>query len=278
MKLFKDVSLLELITILVAISALLLPSIRNWYSEWRRLKETKKYILVILNGALSPLKSKIDGLEKLVESVKNTESKTHSFYQYSTYYFDIYNKISHKDLYKIFVLNFWFLKKELKISHFDKLNKAVGFLLKYNEIEKQNMTKFIEDRRRYEKNYKTNLNTILRKSDFYKSKNDQNKVLQKDDQFLVKFINLILKWNEDQDKNFFNTTQTMLINPLNELCKKNSSDDRAMEILPLTINCDYEYSDIVNLHLVHLSSLTEALETIKNQVTSIQDFLHYYSK
>ncbi len=277
MKLFKDVSLLELITILVAISALLLPSIRNWYSEWRRLKETKKYILVILNGALSPLKSKIEGLEKLVESVKNTESKTHSFYQYSTYYFDIYNKISHKDLYKIFVLNSWFLKKELKISHFDKLNKAIGFLLKYNEIEKQNMTKFIEDRRRYEKNYKTNLNTILRKSDFYKSKNDQNKVLQKDDQFLVKFINLTLKWNENKDKNLFNTTQTMLINPLNELCKKNGSDDRAMEILPLTINCDYEYSDIVNLHLVHLGSLTEALETIKNQVTSIQDFLHYYS-
>lgn len=277
MEIFQNVSLLELITIVIAIMALILPSIRNWYVEWKRLKETKKYILFILKGALSPLKTKVKGLEELVKSIKNTESKTYSFIQYTTYYFDIYNKINHKDLFKIFVQNSWCLNKKDKLNHFDKLNRTIGYLTKYNEVEKQNMTKFIEDRRRYEKIYHTNSNTILRKFDVYKSKNIQNNVSEKDDPFLIDFVNIVLMWHKDTNKNLLSTSQNMLVTPLRELCTLNPSDDRAMEILPLTINCDYEYSDIINLHNIHFNSLTDVLKTFKNKVKDIEEFLQYYS-
>lgn len=44
-KLLNEISTLEVITIIVAITTLILPSIRSLYSDWKRLKDTKKYVI-----------------------------------------------------------------------------------------------------------------------------------------------------------------------------------------------------------------------------------------
>ncbi len=270
-------SKLELITIIIAITALLLPSIRNLYSEWKRLKDTKKYVLFIIKETLIPLRKKIDGLETLIESMKYIDSTDFPLFQYVTYYLENFDKMSHKDLYKIFVQKKWWLSKKVKMSNFKKLNTSIGFLLKYNSIEDRNMTKFNSDRRQYSKYYQINADKILRFFDSYKSKNIQQNKTASEDPFLIEFIKIVKDWHENENHNTFSISKKLLIEPLNSLCIKYLLNDRAMEILPLTINCDYALTDIINLHIKHHSSLLNALETIKARVEDIKLFIKYYS-
>ena len=270
-------SKLELITIIIAITALLLPSIRNWYNEWKRLKDTKKYVLFIVNETLTPLRKKIDGLETLIKGIKDIDSTDFPLFQYITYYLENFDKISHNDLYKIFVQKKWWWSKKEKMSNFKKLNTSIGFLLKYNSIEDRNMTKFTSDRRRYEKNYHSNVDKILRLHDVYISKNIQNDVTKSDDPFLITFNKIVKDWQKKENFNKFSASKKLFIDPLNSLCIKYPSNDRSMEILPLTIYCDYALIDIMNLHSVHYSSLSNALGTIKRRVEDIELFIKYYS-
>lgn len=266
----------ETITISIAILALLLPSTRNWYSEWKRLKELRKYILFIVNEALTPIRKKIDGLEALVETVKNIDSAEFPLFQYVTFYLENFDKINHNDLYKIFVQKKWWWSKIEKMSNFKKLNTSIGFLLEYNRIEELNMRKFTSDRRRYEKNFHSNADKILRLFDVYKSKNMQNNVAESDDPFLIAFIKIATDWHKEDNFNKISLSKKLFIDPLNSLCIKYPANDRAMEILPLTINCDYAMTDIINLHSRHFDSLSNALTTIKKRVADIELFIKYY--
>lgn len=182
-------SKLELITIIIAITALLLPSLRNWYSEWKRLKGTKSYVLFIAKETLPSLIKKIDNLELLTDSIKNIDSSNFPLVQYITYNLENIEKINHKDLYKIFVQRKWFISTKVKMRKFRNFNNSIGYLLQYNSIEDRNMTKFLDDRRRYEKNFKTNHDKILRHYDNYRSKSIQLNRKKEQEPFLVEFIN-----------------------------------------------------------------------------------------
>jgi len=266
---------LSVISISIAILALILPIIREYLKERKRLKNLEKYVYYILEELLDPINKKVKNLKELSNSIKNTETRNFGFADSSTLLIEVFNKISHQDLHMIFIQN----KRKplyLKIKHFKNIVDIVDSFDKQNKIDQKNFFQFMKDLRRYEKQFNENVDAIFRLFDLYVSTNKRENIHPSNDPFLSNFDKILFNWRQDEQYSLISKTKEMMLDPLKNECVKYSTDNRAIEILPYIIKCNYAYIDLENLKNLYSNIFYEAATKLEEKMVSLKNALDFF--
>ncbi len=274
---FNPTFYITIVSIFIALLALILPVIRSFYKERKRLNSIETYTYFILESLSDPIKKKLENLSELSESIKYIETRNFAFAETSNLLTEAFTKILHQDLHSIFITK----KKgklQEKIIHFKNIVDTVNFFEKQNMIDQKNFYQYMNDLRRYEKDYAVNTDSILRLFDLYTSIIRRENIPPSKDPFFKNFDVILYNWHKDPNYSLITKTKEMMLNPLKELCKKYQEDPRAMEVLPFIIKCNAAYLDLENLHILYHNIFKEVTKKLSDWNNALSSALKYYKK
>jgi len=265
----------SVIVAIVALFGLIFPYIRESIKERRRLHSLYEYILYLLKEIIKPIEDKIENLENLIKNIKDLDGRDFSFKDSSIMLIQVFLNIDHKDIYKILFINYKKGDRKEKHSHFKNIIDSIDFFNKQNEIDKINFTQFMSDLRRYENDFKENIDAILRFFDLFVSYNKRNNIKPSDDPFLKDMDVILNDWQNSQNRDSLKIIEEKILTPLKEHCSKNSEDPRAVQILPFILRCNSALLNIKTLREIYFNTYNEVKEkyiSIKNKLESAIKF------
>jgi hypothetical protein len=162
--------------------------------------------------------------------------------------------------------------------HFKNLSETFEFFDKHNDISQKNFSQFMSDLRRYENNYKENVDSILRLFDKYRSFIRRKKINPKTDAFFHDFDIILKTWQDTENPNSIVSIKNNLLRPLKEHCTQIDEDVRSNEILPIVIKANYAHDDIVHIRELYSKIFTQVIEKIKQKKEKLNITLQFFYK
>lgn len=233
-------------SLVIAIIAIYLPIWRANSKEKQRLISLESYTYYLLEDLLKSIDKKARNLTELSKIIGNIESRNFGFADNSRMLTDVFQNISHQDLYQIYILN----RKqgiEEKGKHFRNIVNAVDFLSKQNGLDKENFSRFMSDLRMYESQFKESINEICRLRDSYASASTRQNITPNDDPFLIGADKILFVWNSDENPSLIEATKTNMLDPLLQHAQSFPEESRAVKMATLIIDALLAYNNLKNL-------------------------------
>lgn len=253
--------------------------INRYYENQKRrnnLKDIKSFFIIYIESLTDPFEHFIDQLKKLSENIKDLNNRELAFSESSKLAVDE-NIIDQIDLFKTFVFDEKTNKDE-KILYLKNVLNALITIRKAKENLKETFFKFLDDLRRYEDKLKESWNFILRQFDLYRSYGLRNPEALKKDIFLNGLKDIIIEWNNNENKNNIDFTKEKLIDPVEDYCTKNIEDERALHLIPAAVNYNDAYLNIVNLREIYTKVFSDAKDDLNSEKEKIVEGLSFLKK
>ncbi|MEE8186724.1 MAG: hypothetical protein V3T99_03565 [Nitrososphaerales archaeon] len=268
---------ISIVSLLIAIAAIILPILRSWVRENNRLKSLEEYIYYILEDLSDPISKKLKNLRELSETIRDIENRNFGYAESSLLLTRTFNEISKQDLYEIFLAGKK-LKQEDQRKYLKDVVDAVDFFDRENDIDKRNFFQFMSDLRKYEKQFSENANAIVGLFDSYVAQNQRLGKKPSEDEFLKGFDRILFEWKKDEKFNTMTKTKEEMLNPLKDLCVKNRSDERAVELLPHIKKSNYAFADLKNLRGLYQKTFSEAHSELAKRKNSLDSALSFFKQ
>ncbi|MCH7731915.1 MAG: hypothetical protein IIB44_05270 [Candidatus Marinimicrobia bacterium] len=253
---------------------LLFNKIRETNKEKKKLNELEVYYLDLVSSLIDPVDKQSKNLRSLADSIKDKKARNFELTESSEIFFDVFDQIPHQDIYKILVLNKKSASDE-RYTHYKNILNSIEFLKLRRELSRFNFTKFMDDLRRYESDWNTNANLIIRSFDKYVSFNKSQGIEPSQDPFLKEFDILIHNARQLDDFQNMYVCKEYLLNPLKKYCQDNFDDPRAFELIQFIVSANYAFNDLVNLKEFYseaFMSESEKLKDFKNKLEQAVEF------
>ncbi len=239
--------------------------------ESKRQKHIKAFFLLYIESFLKPMQNQIDEFEKTRNLIQDLNSAKIGFRQVTDLKIEK-NIFSHSDLFKVFVEKYN-KDQKLNMNHLLNILRAMSSIDVQLERVKVSFYKFLDDLRRYENKWNENLNLVFRKFDRFFSVDLNNNIALDDDTFLVGFKRILKKWQDKKDKDQLSVSKECIVDPLNEYCKNNIKDERALEIIPLLVNCDDAFLNITTARKIYTGVFNSEFKSLKENKILLEDAL-----
>ncbi len=250
------------ITIFIFIIGFLIHRYYENKKNLNNLKDVKSFFLIYIESMIEPFEHFIDSIQKLSDNLKDINNRKLSFSESAKLTVDE-NIVNQLELFKAFVFNEK-TAKEKRIIHLKNLLNALITIKKVKVNLKDTFFKFNDDLRRYEHKLMDSMNFISRQYDLYLSIGLRSSIDFEKDLFLVGFKKIISEWNESENKDFIDITKTKLINPTKDYCTLNIQDERALHLIPATVDFNNAFLNIETLR----NNYTGVFSDVKNDLDS----------
>ena len=260
----NPITFIALVSILIAIFALFSPIIVNWISEKIRLKKLKIFIKYLIDSIIIDFNQYTRNLDKLKTQLIDSAIKEFDIPSLSEINIHSLAKVDYKDLYMMFVTK-QSDKTNESAKHLSFIIKATNWL-NSNDILQKNMSNFMSDLRRYDGKISDNVDNILRGFDSYLSKMMAVGDEYKDDEFLVKFRNLIAGLRNSNDPDNIEVIKDELVDKLKELCREYLSHSEASKFLNFTINVNDGYLNMTSIRESYTNNIDETITSLKSDM------------
>lgn len=268
---YKDATFyLSIITILIALLALFLPHAITKSLEKKkenvRLHELETYFFSILISLNEPINKQIGFFKELSEKIKDEESREIRFQENSDLYMQNLNEIKHQDLYTIFIQK-KNLPLEEKVEHFKNIFHSLHYINSQVDRSKSNFITYFNDNRRYETEFRENVDQILRQWDQYLSFAKRNNVIPSQDALLKEFDAILQNWKNTDNMYSIKCAEDNLLDPLKKLCQEEVADPRTTELIRYVVDTKYAISYLRKMKGIYSKQFNnEAIELEKKQI------------
>ena len=255
---------LSLIAVIVAILAIVIPPITRWINEIFHRRNLRKYTLHVSHSLIKGYGKRIKIFKKLAKQIGNIDELGYEYTRSMGYIAQNLLNIPQNDLFRLFVS-----RRKSKTSQdynqFKELFDAIAFFVNHEEEAYINFTQFFSDIRRYQAEFKNNMNTILRLNDHYRSVAAQNNIGPNEDLFLREIDEILGAYSNLKNNVRYDITMTKFITPLKKVTIKHLADERSVLILDRIVDCNSAFSEILNVKEIYSAVYFELAKTLKKK-------------
>jgi len=265
--------ILSVVIAIAAVFALLLPFFREWYHERKRLNGIKKYFFDELSSIIKAIDEQITNFEVLSQKINDLKVRNFPFKTSPELVVENLKKVPHLDLYNILVTK-GKGKTEINIEKFKNITNTIEFINKQIELGSNSLKIYIDDLRRYESSWQTNLKILRKLYDEYMLNLISNKINISNDSFLNSINTNFSNWiRGDKD---IESTKTDLINPVKEHSVNHLPDRRAYQILSVIHDIVEDYDNIINLRKIYSELFDEYREKLNARKDLLIDSISHF--
>lgn len=266
---------LSLIIVIIALTALILPTVIQKRKESKKYQQLTKYVHYLLKSLIESINIRIPQIKKLTEQIKDINSGNiihESILLHSATSLAIINR---DDLFKIFILRG---KKSQSDDnkHYKSIVDVIEYFLKQDDYNRVNLEKFHTDRKRYSKDFKENINYINRSFDKLVSLHKRENPGIKLPPFLEGFHKILHSLRIDNNQNNYFVAKKVFLKPLKDHAIACYDDENAVQILELVIKCDDALNNLINISQVFGESFNSIIETMKKKRDALQNALNHF--
>jgi len=264
------------ITILVFVAGYITKQYYEKRKKERRLKTIREYILNVLQSIVSALSDVSDEMQRLGNQIDDITHQNIEFRESSNLFLDSIKSVNDIDFYNALFLGT--TSKDSKgLEHNENILNAIEFIGLHRRRVKENFMNYYNRYREYSKKWSSEIDSIFRIYDKYRSYNESNDIQISDDPFLREFDSIIHSWRtQSEDFREYNMVSENLLNPLKELCTDNLSDSRSNELLPIIVHSNYSYEDIQYLKETFSNLFFEEASEIESVRDRLEEAIEYF--
>lgn len=245
-------------------------------NETKRLAELKKYYCTLLHLIEEPLNQQRIAFIKFAKTLKEKKDQDYGLRMITSFNLENIKKVSHSDLYKIFVDNG---KGDIenKTKKFQKLQASIDLLFSINSSYQDAFKDFLKKFEKHQLEWDLNLGIIGNIFDSMMVVAKNYKTRPNDDPFFYGFDKLVFSWTqlEKEGINYKdrNIAYECYVLKLKELCKKYDSDLRIPDLIKFIMNCIYTYNDLEHLKYFYRKYFIESARKLNTARYSINSAL-----
>ncbi|MBD3342452.1 MAG: hypothetical protein GF353_25355 [Candidatus Lokiarchaeota archaeon] len=265
---------LSVFTVLIAVTALVLPNIKAKRKEEKRLNELRDYFLYLIRSTIEPIEKEIKDHLEMSSFISNKEIRNFGLNKSTLVFIDHVNTLRMTDLYKIFVERIKAPIEE-KANHFRNIIRSLDLLKIISQNKEQNFYQFINTIKPIELKWEDCTNEILRKCDLYQSNFETENLQFKDDPFLERLLKVRSEWYRSDTRDKVDYMMSKLISPIQNLCESDFKDQRSMKLMQLTTETERCYVKITGLRKQFAEGFkasADKLSQLKYQILEAYNF------
>lgn len=260
-----------LITILIFLLGLIAKYIYDYWINYTRLKNISYYFKSNIPNIIRTANMAIDSLKDINIQLLEKRDKDLFFKEDSTVSFDFFNKISHVDLFEVF-LRFSNLKtKEDIINRFNTISneiKSLEYLITHGKDTFLKMYEFISQ---YSTNCNNSMKQIANLLNEFKKVNLETKRDSDNDYFLREAIGIALSLNSQTNPKDSHFQYQHFIIPLIDHCNKYSNEPRAADLIKPTMEFKYYYESRERTKELMVKAFNNNLKSLETIVIDLSD-------
>jgi len=269
----NPVTILAITSIGIAILALLSPIIIQWISEKIRLSKLKNIIKYFLERIIVDLKQFISHLNHLKEQIRDTSTENFKIPLLDDERIQSLAKIDIKDIFTIFIDNQSNIKESSE--HISSILDLSEFL-RTNELLQKNLSHFLQDLRRYDEKFKENVNYIYRGYEDYLSKEMVANNDYENDEFLIKFRDILRNWRQINDRDRIEVIKSDLLDKLKSHCTTNLNHQESTRFIKYITDANDAYSEITNIRDSYVSYIETNVKSVESDLNHLIKAISYY--
>ncbi len=260
-----------LITIVIFLLGLTAKYIYDYRKNYKRLKNISYYFKSNIPNILRTATKAIDSLKDINIQLLDKRDSDLFFKDDSTVSFDFFNKISHVDLFEVF-LRFSNLKtKEDIINRFNTISneiKSLEYLIKHGKDTFLKMYEFISQ---YSTNCNNSMKQIANLINEFKKINLETKRDSNNDFFLREVIGVVLSLNSQINPKDSHYQYEYFIIPLKDLCNKYSQEPRVADLIKPIMEFKYYYESRERTKELMIKAFKNNIELLETIVKDLSD-------
>lgn len=262
-----DTIFTTLVTIFIFILGYIIAKNLESRKERKRLEEVSAFFFSVIKKLQNPIEKLIKSYKELSKNIADQNPKDFSLGESHELYLNSINSLSKVDLFKILILNTSSKNREEKLKNYKDLFDTFEFLNLQNDRVKKNLIYFNTEYKNYVRQWNENINLILRIFDDFMYIAKSNEVPPSEDQFLKQLDKIIHDSSLIKNREIIDVAKIHLIDPIYELCKQYSRDQRSNILMPYTINCRIAFADYKNIKV----SFSVQYEEEANKLSKIEN-------
>jgi len=237
--------------------------------ERKHLKEVRQLVVAYLASIVEPVNNYHLALKKLAEGISRADQEDF-VYEESSARPDFLISIPQVDLFKVFLLGSRD-EKDARIAVFNSLQGTLDFLNRQNLVSKLEFSDFVAKFNRYVETFRTQTNQILRYHDTFLQTARSIGAPASSDPFLKEFNRLVHELAQSNRTDDIPFTLTLFIEPIRELCRTYSSDQRTVVLSPYLVEASTAARNRQNLIALYSRYFADESEKLVSKVESIKN-------
>lgn len=269
------ISIDSLATIVITITVFGLGILsRNYYErkkDEKRLRNILQYFKSNISNMIITSEKEIDSLNDIIKQINEKYDADLFFLDNSSISFDFFNKISHVDLFNIFIKYSVESTEKEKIDKFILISndvKSLEYLIKHS---KDTFSHFYELIQKYSDFCNNSFKQIAYLINDYKKYNIQYLTNPDDDLFLSEIIALALQLKKEEKPSDLNIQYEIFILPLIDLCNRYKKELRAPEVIKHAMEYRYYYENKNKIKQIMVKVFMHNTELIKQIILDFNE-------
>lgn len=256
-----------IITIIVFILGVLSKYLYDKWKNAKRLKNISYYFKSNIKNLIIIAEKEIDSLNDIIFQLSRKKEDHLLFKDNSSISFDFYNKLSHVDLFEIFLYYSKIKNKENNIDQFISTTNDIESLKYLIKHSRDNFINYYNILDTYFKRCVEAFKQVSYTINDYKKNNIQNNIDLKDDRFLAGIISLAIQYNKQVNPKDINIQYEHFIKPLIDICNNFTKEIRSPEIIKHAMDFAYNFDSREKIKMFMISFFQNNIRLIKGVIS-----------
>lgn len=225
-----------------------------WYS--RRTKERRKtvrfakFVMHLLRELSNSIELRIPQISNLTSNIRDIQSGSIVYDIPLLHPANTISELEKQKLYEFFI-NTKKSKDELDFVHYKSIKDTIEYFIRHDDSGRINFERFMDSLKRYESEFKENLDNILRSFDHFVVASKRDNISRSKDEFLKITDEIFNDWQlEDTPFHYLIFREKILI-PLKKHAVENDTDIRAIEFIMSILKSSAALDNIINVREVY---------------------------
>jgi hypothetical protein len=200
------------------------------------LKDTKAFLIAYLRSLLDPIEKQIVAFRTLSADVRSKKHQDFSYGDAVGVKLDVLDSLPQVDVFKAFLLGPKRTRPQ-RIAHFNRMLDALEYTKRQRDTAMMQFKDFVARHTKYLQQWNASMDGVMRSQEQFVSSARRTNTPPSKVPFVKGFNLLVHQWSQLPDYETMDQAAQHLLEPLRQLCKRESIDPRVHYVIPFVMDC-----------------------------------------